>query len=166
MQAILGRRSVRKYTGEKVSAELVRELLQAAMAAPSAGNEQPWHFVVIDEREVLDAIPKFHPYAHMLKEASLAIAVCGDLQLEKYGGFWVQDCAAATENMLIAANALGLGAVWLAIHPMEDRVAGLRKLLSLPEHVVPLCVVSIGYPKEEKKPANRYNEQRIRRNRW
>lgn len=166
MDAILTRRSIRKYTEAAVPGDLIEEILEAAMAAPSAGNEQPWHFVVINDRELLDAIPKFHPHSKMLKQAAAAVAVCGDMTLEKHKGYWVQDCSAATQNLLLAAHALGLGAVWLGVFPREERVAGLKKLLGLPEEVVPLALVSIGYPAEKKGRADRFKEERIRYNGW
>jgi nitroreductase len=166
MQAIVGRRSIRKYRQGEVPDEMVRQLLEAAMSAPSAGNEQPWHFIVIRDREILNAIPRFHPYSQMLREADLGILVCGDLKQEVYKGFWVQDCSAATENMLIAAHALGFGAVWLALYPIEERVTAIRKMLSIPEHVIPLCIVSLGWPAEEKPAAMRFREDRVHYERW
>ena len=105
MEAILARRSIRKYTDQPVPDGVIKELLDAAMSAPSAGNQQPWHFVVLRDREILDEVPKFHPHSLMVKEASAAILVCGDPTLEKHKGYWVQDCTAATENILIAAHA-------------------------------------------------------------
>lgn len=164
LEAILSRRSIRKYTDRPVPEETVKELLKAAMSAPSANNVQPWEFVVITERKLLDAIPEVHPYSKMLKEAPLAIVVCGDSQ--KQERYWPQDCAAATQNILVAARALGLGAVWLGVYPRDDRVAGLAKLLGIPGPFVPLCVISIGYPAEEKPPSNRYDEAKIHRNGW
>jgi nitroreductase len=166
MEAILSRRSIRRYTSKPVPEELMKELLEAAMSAPSASNEQPWQFVIIDDRRILDEIPRLHPYAHMLKEASWAIAVCGDLNLEMVNGYWVQDCSAATQNILIAANAMGLGAVWLGVYPHKERAEAVQKLLGLPGHVIPLCFISIGYPAEKKPPANRYDESRVHHNRW
>ena len=166
MEAILSRRSIRKYTNQSVPEQTIKELLEAAMSAPSAGNQQPWQFVVIKERKILDEIPKFHPFSQMLREAQLAILVCGDLELEKNKGYWVQDCSAATENILIAATAKGLGAVWLGIYPREKRVAGVKKLLGLPQHIIPLSLISIGYPAEQKPPANRYDSSRIHYNHW
>lgn len=136
------------------------------MSAPSAGNEQPWQFVVITDRRTLDAIPRIHPYAEMAAEAAVAVLVCGDKRLEKHKGFWVQDCSAAVQNILIAARALGLGAVWCGIYPREGRVAGFRKLLSLPPEVIPLALVPVGWPAEVKPPAERFDERRIRYNRW
>jgi nitroreductase len=166
MNAILSRRSIRKYTNQPVSDEVMKELLEAAMSAPSAGNEQPWHFVVIDDRKILDEIPRYHPYSQMLKDAPVAVMVCGDETLQKYEGYWVQDCSAATENILIAAQAKGLGAVWLGVYPIEDRVAALRKLLGIPENVIPFSLISIGYPAEQKPRSDRYDDSRIHHNQW
>jgi len=166
MQAILSRRSIRRYTDKPVSDEVVEQLLKSAMSAPSAGNEQPWHFVVIRDRQILNEIPKIHPYSGMLKEAPLAILICGDESLQKYKGYWVQDCSAATENLLIAVNALGLGGVWLGVYPIEDRVVGIRKLLGMPESVIPFALISISYPAEQKPPADRYDESRVHHDRW
>ena len=166
IHAVMGRRSIRRYTRMEVPDDTVNQLLQAAMSAPSAGNEQPWQFIVIRQRGILDAIPSIHPYSHMLKEAALAIAVCGDLKLEVYKGFWVQDCSAATQNILIAAHGLGLGAVWLGFYPLEERVAGLKRLLSLPEHIIPLSMVSIGWPAEQKPPGTRYRQERVHYDKW
>lgn len=166
MEAILTRRSIRRYTDKKISDELIKELLEAGMSAPSAGNEQPWHFVAITDHKILDEIPKIHPHSNMLKEAPLAILICGDESLQKYQGYWVQDCSAATENILIAANAKGLGGVWLGVYPIEDRVVGIRKLLGMPEKVIPFALLSIGYPAEQKPPANRYDESRVHYDMW
>ncbi|HHV71098.1 MAG TPA: nitroreductase family protein [Clostridia bacterium] len=166
MKAILNRRSIRKYTQEPVPDGVIKELLEAAMSAPSAGNEQPWEFVVINDRQILNEIPKFHPYSQMLKEAPVAILVCGDLNQQKYDGYWVLDCAAATENILIAAQDKGLGAVWLGIYPAEERIEGMRKLLGIPDHVVPVALIALGYPAEHKEPANRFNPNKIRYNKW
>jgi len=165
---VLSRRSIRRYTGQPVADDLVHRLLVAATSAPSANNEQPWHFVVIRERAVLDAVPSFHPYSLMLRQASVAVLVCGDPELQKGPAvdYWVQDCAAATENILIEAAALGLGAVWLGIHPRLERVAGMRRLLGIPERIVPFALVPVGYPAEEKPPADRYDEARVHRDRW
>jgi len=166
MEAILTRRSIRRYTPQPVPSALISQVLEAAMSAPSAGNEQPWQFVVITDRRILDEIPRLHPYADMLKEASAAILVCGDLRLEKYGGYWVQDCSAATENLLLAAHANGLGAVWVGIYPKEDRVGRIRKLLGLPEQVIPLCVIPLGYPGERVPRVDRYDASRVHHNGW
>jgi len=160
------RRSIRKYTAEAVSEADVTELLEAAMAAPSAGNQQPWHFIVIRDRGVLNAIPGFHPHAAMALHAPVGILVCGDQSLEKHPGYWVQDCAAATENLLLAVAAKGLGAVWCGVHPRTDRVEGFTRLLGLPAHVTPFAFVPIGHPAESKPPARRYNPDRVHLDRW
>ncbi len=166
MKAILARRSIRRYTSEPIEDKVIHDLLEAAMAAPSAGDERPWHFIVLRDRTVLDAIPAIHPYAQMAKEALVAIVVCGDLQKQKYEGFWVQDCAAATENLLLAVTDAGLGAVWCGIYPLEDRVAAFRKLLGAPAHIVPFAVIPLGHPAEEKPPAKRYDAARVHQDRW
>jgi nitroreductase len=166
LSAILSRRSIRKFTKETVSDQIITELLEVAMSAPSAGNERPWHFIVIRDRRILDAIPKYHPYSQSLTESSVAIMVCGDPQLEQYEGCMVQDLSAATENILIAVQAKGLGAVWLGLHPVKERIDGVRKLLNIPRDVIPLCVIPIGYPAEQKPPANRYDQSRIHHDKW
>lgn len=166
MEAILSRRSIRRYTGETIPDAMVEQLLQAAMSAPSAGNMQPWQFVIIDDREILEEIPKVHPYADMVREAPLAILVCGDLQLDGFGGYWVQDCSAATENLLIAAHARGLGAVWLGVYPRDERVKALRDLLSIPEDITPFAVIPLGYPAEELSKEDRFDPSKVHRNHW
>ena len=166
IESILSRRSIRKYKKKPISKELIKNLLEAAMSAPSAGNEQPWHFIVITDTQILGEIPTFHNHAEMLKEASLAILVCCDKNLDKHEGMWIQDCSAATENILIAVQVKALGAVWLGVYPRTERVNGLKKLLSIPEHIIPFSLVSIGYPAEQKPRANRYNESRIHYNIW
>lgn len=167
MKEILERRSVRRYADKKVSWELIEQLLRAGMAAPSAGNQQPWQFIVVTDKNVLLEIPKVHPYAEMLKDAGAnAIVVCGDLTLERHKGYWIQDCSAATQNILITAQSLGLGAVWLGVYPVEERVGNLKRLLGIPGDVIPLCVISFGFPAEKKEPADRYDEARIHMNGW
>jgi nitroreductase len=165
IDAILTRRSIRKYTTEPVSTGAVTELLKAGMSAPTAAG-QIWHFVVVRKREILDAVTQYHPHAVMLKSAPVAILVCGDQPREALPGRWILDCAAATENILIAANALGLGACWVGIYPVEERMTGMRKLLSIPEHIVPLSMVSLGYPAEKKDPPNRFRSDQIHYDAW
>ena len=165
LDAILTRRSIREYSDEIVTPEQERQLLEAAMAAPSAHNKQPWHFIVIRDKTILDKIPEFHQYSKMLRKASLAIVVCGDQNIQDTE-FWIHDCSAATENILIAANAMGLGAVWLGVHPSEDLINNTKELLGIPEHVTPLGIVSIGYPSVEKPPRQNYNPERVHRDNW
>jgi len=166
MEGILTRRSIRKFTNKPVSKEDINDLLKAAMQAPSAGNNQPWYFVVIDDRKILDKIPEFHPYSKMLKEAPVAILVCAKVTTEKYCDYWVQDCSAATQNLLLVAHAKGLGAVWLGVYPIQERVVGITDLLGLPSDVVPLSLTAIGYPSEKKEPVDRYNEEKVKYNKW
>jgi nitroreductase len=166
MDAILTRRSIRKYKKKTISDEILQNLFSAGCSAPSAGNQQPWHFVLLDDRKILNVIHTFHPSAKMLTEADKAILVCGDLDLEKFKGYWMIDCAAATENILLAAHSLGLGACWLGIYPREGRIAGMRKLLKLPTHIIPFALVSLGYPAEIKQKEDRYNNSRIHQNKW
>lgn len=165
IETILSRRSIRRYRSQKVSDQVIEELLQAAMNAPSASNEQPWHFIVIHDPKILGDIPKFHPYSGMLKAAPAAILVCVDLDVGKEG-FLIQDGSAATENILIAAHAKGLGAVWLGIYPLKERITGMRKLLNIPERILPLSLISIGYPAERIGKENRYQPSRVHTNRW
>ena len=166
MKAIFARRSIRSYTSEPVEDKVIHGLLEAAMAAPSAGDERPWQFVVLRDRAALAAVPAIHENAQMAADAPVAIIVCGDLQKEKYKGFWVQDCAAATENLLLAAAGAGLGAVWCGIYPLEERVAAFRKLLGAPAHIGPFAIIPIGHPAEEKPPARRYDAARVHNDRW
>jgi len=160
MESILTRRSIRKYTAQPVPEDAIDGLLRAAMSAPSAGNQQDWYFVVVHNAQTLAELAQVHSHAP-LNGASLAILVCGDLKRETHQGFWQQDCAAATQNLLLAAHAMGLGAVWCGCYPREERVAGLRKVLRLPEHIVPLALVVIGYPAEKKERADRYDLAKV-----
>ena len=166
IEGILTRRSIRKYTDKNITKEQVDTLLKAAMYAPSARNQQPWHFVVVTERDVLNQITQVHPYAKMLAEAQLAILVCGDETLELSQGYWVVDCSAATQNILLAAHGMGLGAVWLGLHPREERKQAIRDLFKLPEKIQPLSLISIGYPDEKKEMPERFKPERIHYNKW
>jgi nitroreductase len=164
VDTILARRSIRAYTDAPVSPDAVRTLLEAAMAAPSASNNQPWHFVVVTERRTLDALADAHPYGKMLTRAPLCIAVCGDTS--RAARFWVQDCSAATENLLLASTALGLGAVWLGVYPLDERVGFVRRLLALPRTVTPLNLLALGHPAETKPPRTQYDATRVHRQTW
>jgi len=166
MEAILTRRSIRKYQDRLVDDDTVGKLLEAAMAAPSSMNLQPWRFVVIDKRTILDKIPDLHPHAKMLKEAPLAVLVCADIKVQNMEGYWAQDCSAATENILLAAHAHGLGAVWLGVFPRKERMDAVAGLLGLPEEIKPVSLVSIGHPAEEKPSSNRFNASFVHHNRW
>jgi nitroreductase len=163
IQTIFARRSIRRYTADPVDEKDVKTLLEAGMAAPSAGNSRPWHFVVLTDRQMLDALAEVHAYGKMLFDAPLCIAVCGD---PSRSGHWVQDCSAAAENLLLAVAALGLGAVWLGVHPEADRAAAIREVLHIPENIVPLNLIAIGHPAEEKEPRTQYDEARVHGERW
>jgi nitroreductase len=160
------RRSIRRFQDRPVDEELIHKLLAAAMQAPSARNQQPWQFVVIDDPRLLAEIPQFMPNASMVAKAPLAIVVCGDLSLEKSEGYWVVDCAAAVENLLLAAHALGLGAVWCGVYPRQPRMDGLRRLVNLPENVNAHSLVVLGHPAEQPPPENRFRPERIHHNHW
>lgn len=166
LEAIFTRRSVRNFTSDPVADEDLHDLLRAGMQAPSAKNEQPWHFVVIDDPELLHAIPDFHPYSKMLLEAPLAILVCSDRKLETKRASWLQDCSAATQNILLASHAKGLGAVWLGIFPDSERVFGMQSLVNLPKDVRPVSLVAIGWPAAQPEPVDRYKEDRVHHNQW
>jgi nitroreductase len=166
LTAIHTRRSIRKYEDRPVPQELVDKLLAAAMSAPSARNAQPWQFVVIDDRPMLTEIARINPNAQMAAKAPLAILVCGDLDLELSEGYWVVDCAAAVENLLLAAHALGLGAVWTGVYPRQERMDGLRRLVGLPERVIAHSLVVVGYSAEQPRSKERFLPERVRRNHW
>lgn len=166
IEGIFSRRSIRKYTDKEITDAQVEMIIKTGMYAPSASNQQPWHFIVIKDRKILNKIAEVHPYAKMLTQAQLAISVCGDENLELSKGYWVVDCSAATQNMLLAVHDLGLGAVWLGIHPREERKNEIRKIFSLPDNIQPLSLISIGYPAEEKDIPERFKPERIHYNAW
>jgi len=163
INTILSRRSLRRYTEEPVTEEEIKTLLEAAMAAPSASNRKPWHFIIITEREILNQLAEAHQHAKMLNEAPLCISVCGDPNVSR---FWVQDCSAATENLLLAITAIGLGAVWCGVHPRPERVNEISKILGINAPIVPLNLIAIGHTAEEKEPRTQYDESRIHREKW
>jgi nitroreductase len=165
---ILERRSIRKYLYQPVEDEHIGKLLQAAMAAPSAVGKDPWRFIVVREQVTRDAIADGLTNGRMLRGAPLGIVVCGD-QAAAHGelaGYMLQDCSAAIENMLIAAPMLGLGAVWLGVHPRAEREQHLRQVLAIPERITPIAVVSVGYPDEEKEPRTRYDAAFVHWEKW
>ncbi|NMB75622.1 MAG: nitroreductase family protein [Myxococcales bacterium] len=165
-EALFDRRSIRRFAPGEVSDEAVEKMLRAAMYAPSAGNQRPWHFVVLRERRLLNAVPGFHPHARMLSEAALAVLVCADLALETHRGYWMVDCAAATQNLLLAAHGLSLGAVWLGIFPRPERMKGMRELLRLPENIQPFALVAVGRAAEHPPRPERFLTERIHRDGW
>ncbi len=166
IECIHTRRSIRKFKKQAVPATMVQQILEAAMLAPSAGNEQAWQFLVITEPEILQKIPLIHPYASMVAHAPVAILICGDLRHEKFEDFWIQDCAAATQNVLLSAHALGLGGVWTGIYPVSERITAFRYILHIPEIVVPFALVPIGYPAQQPAPVTRFDPAKIHYNQW
>lgn len=166
LDAIHTRRSIRAYQNKPVPAAMVETIIRAGMAAPSAGNQQPWHFVVITDRAKLDAIPSFHPHSAMVRQTPVAILVCGDPEGKKYPAFWDQDASAATQNMLLAARDLGLGTVWVGVFPNADRMDGFRKLLAIPEHIIPFALVPIGWPDAPFEAKDRFRPEFIHRETW
>ncbi|MEW5846992.1 MAG: nitroreductase family protein [Bacteroidota bacterium] len=168
LNVIYNRKSVRSFTSQVVSNDLLTELVRTGMAAPSARNLQPWAFVIVTNRNTMDMLAERLPYAKMLFEAPAAIVVCGDLSKagDSPEGYWVQDCSAATQNILLAAEALGLGAVWTGVHPRADRVTIVKDVLKLPDNVIPLNVIPIGYPKGEHRPKDKFKVENIHWQQW
>ena len=141
-------------------------LLEAAMYAPSAYNEQPWHFIVIDDHKILEKISWFHQWIAMAKEAPLGILVCCDLKKDLAGGFWAQDCAAATQNILLAAHDAGFWSVWTGVYPQKEIMDQFISLFDLPEHIIPFSFVPIWYPADAGKAGNRFKQDKIHINQW
>lgn len=166
LDAIHTRRSIRKYLDKPVPEEMIDTILRAAMAAPSAGNQQPWHFMVITDQAKREAIPNFHPYSRMVAQAPAAILVCGDPDGKKWPTFWDQDCSAATQNMLLAARDLGLGTVWVGIYPERDRMDGFRKLFGIPQHIFPFSLVPIGWPDGKFDAVDRFRPELVHQEVW
>lgn len=164
LEFIFKRRSIRRYAPRQVSAKDIKALLEAGMAAPSASNLQPLHFVTVTSRKTLDALAQAMPYGKMLTQARLAISVCADPGLSER--YWAQDGSAATENILLAATALGLGSVWLGCHPREERKAAVRKLLGIPAAIEVLSLIAIGHPAEEKPARTQYDSTRVHKQSW
>jgi len=168
LEFIFGRRSIRLYSPEAVSEAEVQKLLEAAMAAPSAAAKDPWRFVVVRNRQTLADIVAALPNGQMLAGAALGIAVCGELPAahDQQLSYLLQDCSAAIENLLLAAHILGLGACWLGVHPREQRMNALKKILSLPPSVIPVACIAIGHPAETKQPRTRFNQDYVHSEKW
>lgn len=166
LDAMNGRRSIRQYTDEPVSEGDIERLLRAAMCAPSAGNQQPWRFVTVTDPSVREELAVATPYSTPAGRAPLVIALCGDTGAERHPGYWVQDCSAAMQNLLVTAHAIGLGAVWIGVHPIQERTDAVARIVGLPQGVVCLGLVAIGHPAEEKPPSERYEPEFVHRDRW
>ena len=166
---IMTRVSVREFTGEKISQEQIDTLLRAAMAAPSAINKQPWAFIVITDDALIERLGQALPYSRCSNHPACAIIPCGDLSKAiegKMADFWINDVSAATENLLLAAHAMGLGAVWTGLHPDMERASMVQQMLGLPEHIIPLCVVPVGVPAEQPAVKDKYLPENIHYNGW
>jgi len=168
LQFIFNRRSVRKYKDQPVTDETLTDLLEAAMAAPSAVAKDPWNFIIVKKRETLNQLAEFMPNAQMLKQAPAAIFICGDIerahtQAESY---MLQDCSAAIENILLAATALGLGSCWLGVHPRPERMVAVQKVFALPEGIIPVSGIALGYPAEQPEPRTRFRAEYVRYETW
>jgi len=166
LECIISRRSIRRFTQDPVEDATLERLLKAAMSAPSAGNQQSWRFVILRDRAVRERVAACSPYAGMLPSAAVGIAVCGETEGEKHPGYWVQDCAAAIENILVPACSMDLGAVWLGFHPNEERAQCLAEVLGLPASVIPLAELAIGHPAESKPPSERFEPSFVHTDRW
>lgn len=162
IDVIFKRRSIRKYQDKPVAKESIITLLEAAMAAPTAINSQPWEFIVSDDEEKLSQIKQTYAFARY--NAPTAILVCGNMEHALEGQnreYWIQDCSAATQNILLTATDLGLGSVWIGIYPYDNRIQFLRELFNLPKHITPLNIIYVGYPAEQKEPRTQYNESKV-----
>lgn len=166
LDAIMTRRSIRQFSEEPVTAEEIDVLLRAAMAAPSASNERPWRFVVVRERETLDRLAKATLHSKPLANAPLGIVVCVDKRGAKYPGFPIIDCAAAIQNLLLAAHSIGLGGVWIGVHPVAPFVHAVRGIIGAPRHVAPHSLVAIGRPGEDRQPVDRFEPDWVHHERW
>ncbi|MBQ3624092.1 MAG: nitroreductase family protein [Prevotella sp.] len=166
---IMTRTSVRQYQDKAVEQDKVETMLRAGMAAPTAVNKQPWHFIVVNDKAILEKIAEINPNKRMLKTAPLGIIVCGNLEKALSGDaqqYWIQDTSAATENILLAAHGLGLGAVWTALFPNKNRYEPLRELLGIPEHIMPLNIIIIGYPAESPTPKDKWKPENVSYNKF
>lgn len=171
LECIMTRASVRKYKPEPVNDSIITTVLKAGMAAPTAANQQAWHFVVITDQALKDSITDAFQWTKMVRDCAFAVVVCGDMSKlfdgdREDGGFWTLDCSAASENMLLAAHALGLGGVWCGIYPEEDRMARLSEILNLPSNLRPLNILSFGYPESAVAPKPKWDPGKVSYNRF
>jgi nitroreductase len=165
---IFSRRSVRKFEEREVPAAMLRDLLEAGMAAPSAVAKDPWHFIVMHDKAQLNRLAELLPHGQMLRQAGAAFVVCGDIRQahDQQESYMLQDLSAATENILLAANALGLGTCWLGVHPRPERMESIKKLFQLPANIIPMCGIAIGWPKEPPPARTRFNPDKVHHGKW
>lgn len=168
LQFVFSRRSIRKYKDMDVPEEMITDILQAAMAAPSAVAKDPWNFIVVRSRAILTQLSELLPNAPMLKQAPAAIIVCGDIVKahDHQESYMLQDCSAAIENILLAANALGLGTCWLGVHPRRERIEGIKIMFDLPENIIPVSGIALGFPADTPSPRTRYNPGLVHMETW
>ena len=168
LQFIFSRRSIRKFQDKGVPEAMITDLLEAAMAAPSAVARDPWHFIVVRERATLDRLADILPHGKMLRQAPAAFIVCGDISKahDQKESYLLQDLSAAAENILLAANVLGLGGCWLGVHPRPERIDGIRELFRLPATIIPMCGIALGWPAEKPPPRTRYKGENVHHERW
>ena len=168
LSAIFSRRSVRKYTDEDIAESSIQDLLEAAMAAPSAVAKDPWHFIVIHNSEQRNCMADALPNGQMLRQTPVGILVCGDIQKANAGelSYMLQDCSAAIENLLLAASMLGLGACWLGVHPRQDRITAMKSLFELPDQIIPVSAIALGHPAEQPEARTRFNPTLVHREEW
>lgn len=166
-EAIFSRRSIRSYKTDKIPASYIEKIIKSAMFAPSAMNLQPWDFVICDAAESLDNLKKIVPHSEkMLASNGIAVLICGDKSLEKNEDYLVQNCSAATQNFLLAAHGIGLGACWIGIHPIKEIMDGLKNYFNMPDYIVPVSMVTLGYPAETKEFEERFKPEKIHKNIW
>ena len=168
IENIMTRTSIRQFTNQPIAKDTLDLIVKAGMAAPSAVNAQPWAFVIVTEKEVLDSLNAIKPWFN-LKTATAAVVVCGDMNKAMEGTgreYWIQDCSAASENILLAAHAYGIGAVWCGVYPNEEIVAGVSRVLTLPENIIPLNVITMGYPAENPEPKDKFKTENIHYQKW
>ena len=166
LNTIFSRRSIRAFTDKNIDDQTLETILKAGMYAPSAVNNQPWHFVVVRNKETMNKVMQVHPYSKMLKTANVLIVVCASQSTEIQKMFFPQDLGACTENILLAAKSLGIGSVWLGVYPSDDRVCEIAEIFDTPNDIVPFGLIALGYPNEEKNDPNRFDKSRIHNEKW
>jgi len=165
---IFKRRSIRKFEDREIPEDVINDLFEAAMAAPSAVAKDPWHFLLIRDKKILSRVVEILPHGQMLRQAPAAVIVCGDINLAHANeiSYMLQDLSAAVENLLLAATAFDLGSCWLGMHPRQDRIDGVRSLFSLPENIIPMCGIALGWPAENPAPRTRFKPERVHVDTW